>query len=47
MRYAEVASQAALAAGALLAKHVGRPKMVATKRSAIDLVDCRPAGWDE
>ncbi|MBI3996278.1 MAG: inositol monophosphatase [Candidatus Omnitrophica bacterium] len=36
--YARVASQAAVAAGALLAKHVGRPKSVETKRSAIDLV---------
>jgi len=37
-RYADVAARAAMAAGALLAKHVGRPKTVTTKRSAIDLV---------
>ena len=37
-RYAAAASRAALSAGALLAKHIGRPKTVATKRSAIDLV---------
>lgn len=37
-RYADVAVRAAVAAGALLARHVGRPKTVATKRSAIDLV---------
>jgi len=36
--YARVASQAAVAAGSILARHVGRPKMVETKRSAIDLV---------
>jgi myo-inositol-1(or 4)-monophosphatase len=32
------AAEAAVAAGALLARHRGRPKAVATKRSAIDLV---------
>ena len=32
------ASRAAVEAGSLLAKHVGRPKTVNTKRSAIDLV---------
>ena len=37
-RYAASASRAALTAGALLVKHVGRPRTVATKRSAIDLV---------
>ena len=37
-RYAAAASRAALSAGSLLAKHVGRPKTVTTKRSAIDLV---------
>ena len=37
-RYAASASRAAISAGALLARHVGRPKTVATKRSAIDLV---------
>ena len=37
-RYATLASEAAVAAGALLAKHVSRPKRVSTKRSAIDLV---------
>ena len=37
-RYARVASQAATEAGALLAKHIGRPRTVKTKRSAIDLV---------
>lgn len=37
-RYADVATRAAVAAGSLLAKHAGRPKTVATKRSAIDLV---------
>lgn len=36
--YAAAAARAALAAGALLAKHVGKPKTVHTKRSAIDLV---------
>jgi myo-inositol-1(or 4)-monophosphatase len=36
--YAEAAARAARAAGALLAQYVGRPKQVATKRSAIDLV---------
>ena len=36
--YARVAARAARAAGALLAKSIGRPKTVATKRSAIDLV---------
>lgn len=36
--YARVASQAAVAAGSILARHVGRPKRVETKRSAIDLV---------
>jgi len=33
-----VATRAAMEAGALLAKHVGRPRRVQTKRSAIDLV---------
>lgn len=37
-RYAEAAMRAALAAGSLLAKYVGRPRTVATKRSPIDLV---------
>lgn len=37
-RYATFAEQAAVEAGALLAKRVGRPQRVATKRSAIDLV---------
>ena len=37
-RYADVAARAAVEAGALLARRVGRPKTVATKRSAIDLV---------
>ena len=37
-QYAAVASRAALEAGALLARWIGRPKRVATKRSAIDLV---------
>lgn len=37
-RYADAATRAALAAGALLARHVGRPRRVTTKRSAIDLV---------
>ena len=37
-RYAAGATRAALAAGSLLAKHIGRPKTVQTKRSAIDLV---------
>lgn len=37
-RYAAAASRAAVSAGILLAKHVGRPRTVATKRSAIDLV---------
>lgn len=36
--YARVASVAAREAGALLAKHVGRPSSVRTKRSPIDLV---------
>ena len=36
--YAEVASRAAREAGALLARWVGQPKTVKTKRSAIDLV---------
>ena len=34
----QAASRAALEAGALLARHAGRPKTVTTKRSAIDLV---------
>ena len=38
LRYATAASRAAVDAGALLARHVGRPKRVQTKRSAIDLV---------
>ncbi|MBI3021104.1 MAG: inositol monophosphatase [Candidatus Omnitrophica bacterium] len=37
-RYAEAAVRAALAAGSLLAKYVGRPRTVGTKRSPIDLV---------
>jgi myo-inositol-1(or 4)-monophosphatase len=37
-RYATVASRAAVAAGSLLARHIGRPRTVQTKRSAIDLV---------
>jgi myo-inositol-1(or 4)-monophosphatase len=37
-RYADVAVRAALAAGSLLARHIGKPKTVKTKRSAIDLV---------
>ena len=37
-RYASAASRAAVSAGALLARRVGRPKTVATKRSVIDLV---------
>jgi myo-inositol-1(or 4)-monophosphatase len=37
-RCAAEASRAALAAGALLAKHAGRARRVRTKRSAIDLV---------
>ena len=37
-RYAEAAARAAVAAGALLARHAGHPKHVTTKRSAIDLV---------
>ncbi len=37
-RYLRAASDAALHAGALLARHIGRPKSVRTKRSAIDLV---------
>ncbi len=36
--FATVASRAAVAAGSLLAKSVGRPKRVHTKRSAADLV---------
>ena len=36
--YARVATQAAQDAGALLARHLGKPKMVSTKRSQIDLV---------
>ncbi len=36
--YAMVAARAAREAGTLLARHVGRPKSVMTKRSAIDLV---------
>ena len=38
MRYARAAAQAARAAGRLLARHVGRPASVKTKRSAVDLV---------
>lgn len=37
-RYAAAASRAAVAAGSLLAKRIGKPKTVETKRSAIDLV---------
>jgi len=37
-RYAASAARAALAAGALLARHIGKPKTVQTKRSAVDLV---------
>ena len=37
-RYVRAASDAALRAGALLARHIGRPRTVRTKRSAIDLV---------
>ena len=37
-RHADVATRAALTAGAILARHIGRPKTVKTKRSAIDLV---------
>ncbi len=37
-RFAAVASEAALTAGALLSRHIGRPKQVHTKRSASDLV---------
>ena len=37
-RYVRLASRAAIEAGALLARHVGRPRTVTTKRSAIDLV---------
>ena len=37
-RFAAVASRAAVSAGALLGRHVGRPRRVQTKRSAIDLV---------
>lgn len=36
--YVRVATRAAQQAGRLLARHLGRPKMVQTKRSAIDLV---------
>ena len=36
--YARAAERAATAAGALLARHIGRPRTVKTKRSAIDLV---------
>jgi len=36
--YARAAAAAAREAGALLARHAGRPRHVATKRSAIDLV---------
>jgi myo-inositol-1(or 4)-monophosphatase len=37
-QYVAAASRAAVAAGSLLALHVGRPRTVKTKRSAIDLV---------
>lgn len=37
-RYAQAAARAAMAAGALLAKSIGRPRRIDTKRSAIDLV---------
>jgi myo-inositol-1(or 4)-monophosphatase len=37
-QYAAVASRAAVAAGSFLARHIGRPRRVETKRSAIDLV---------
>lgn len=37
-RYADAATRAVLAAGPLLTAHVGRPRRVGTKRSAIDLV---------
>lgn len=37
-RYAEAAERAARAAGALLKRHLGKPRTVAAKRSAIDLV---------
>ncbi|MBI4341762.1 MAG: inositol monophosphatase [Candidatus Omnitrophica bacterium] len=37
-RYVKVASRAAVEAGGLLARHIGRPRTVTTKRSAIDLV---------
>ena len=37
-RYVAVASKAAMVAGSLLARHIGRPRSVRTKRSAIDLV---------
>jgi myo-inositol-1(or 4)-monophosphatase len=36
--YLKTATRAALDAGALLVRHVGRPRRVQTKRSAIDLV---------
>lgn len=36
--YAQVAARAAREAGALLARHIGKPKTVQTKRSRIDLV---------
>jgi myo-inositol-1(or 4)-monophosphatase len=37
-RYAEAAERAARAAGALLRRHLGKPRTVAVKRSAVDLV---------
>ena len=37
-RYADVAVRAAMAAGSLLAQHLGKPRRVETKRSAADLV---------
>ena len=37
-RYLRAAADAAVEAGALLARHIGRPRTVRTKRSAIDLV---------
>ena len=36
--YAKEAARAAIAAGTLLMRHIGRPRTVQTKRSAIDLV---------
>ena len=36
--YARLAAQAARPAGVLLSRHIGRPRTVETKRSAIDLV---------